>query len=134
MVSLKVLLEQSQAVVLEKERQQVETYVKKLEELEVTCAVKLECELNKWWESKVLQQSFDKERQLWYRDKEEWTICKASAQGEKNELLLHIAEFKRGRPTVSKGGSGGEHSSFRGSEKDGRSVPGFRGWWRRGSI
>ena len=124
---------------LEKERQLVnaeETYAKKLEELEVTysrardqevSAVKMECELNKLREIEALRQSFDKERQVWYRDKEEWTIWKAAAQGEKDELLLQVAELKRERPSVSEEGSGGEHSSSSGSEEDGTTVPGSRG-------
>ena len=106
MERLQALLAEAQVAVAVKKRQLAEakeTYEKSLGDAEVTfvkqrdeqvAAVEMECELDKLWDIEALRKNFDKERQLWYQEKEEWAVWKAAAQGEKDELL-QLSELKR---------------------------------------
>ena len=55
--------------------------------------------------------------------KEEWAVWKTAAQGEKDELLLQIAELKKEKAHVSESGSGSEHISSSESDEDKGGVP-----------
>ena len=80
------------------------TFAKKLEETEVTVerrrseevvAVETECELRRLREAEALRQGFDRERRVWLSDKEDWTAWKETIRGEKETLLLRVAELER---------------------------------------
>ena len=132
---LKALLGEAQAALKEKERELTkakEVYEERLGAAEVTfegqrdvqvAAVKMECELDKLRDIEALRKNFDKERQLWYQEKEEWAVWKTAAQGEKDELLLQIAELKKEKAHVSESGSGSEHISSSESDEDKGGVP-----------
>ena len=111
-------LKESQAVAVEKERQLSEVqeaFKQKFSDAEVTLtarceeretAVRQECELERLRAIEALRQQIDKERERWYEERREWKDWKAAAEGEKQELLLMIREFReRGTaPGVSGGG------------------------------
>jgi hypothetical protein len=90
---------------------------------EQVAAVRMECELNKLRDIEALRKNFDKEREAWYREKEEWTAWKTAAQGEKDELLLQIDKLKKEKAHESESGAGSGHSSPSESEEDGGGVP-----------
>ena len=132
---LKAPLEEAKAAMAEKDRQLAEAkaaYEKGLREAEVTfatqrdeqmAAVKLECELDKLRDIEALRKKFDKEKQLWHQEKEEWAVWKTAAQSEKDELMLKIGELKKEKAHVSESGSGSERSSSSESDEDKGGVP-----------
>ena len=80
------------------------TFAKKLEETEVTferrrseevAAVEKECKLRRLREVEALRQGFDRERWVWLSEKEDWTAWKETIRGEKETLLLRVAELER---------------------------------------
>ena len=132
---LKTLLDEAKAAIKERERQLAETKTKP-DEAEVTfaaerdeqvAAVRLECELDKLRDIEALRKNFDKERQAWYHEKEEWTTWKTAAQGEKDELLLQIDKLRKEKAHESGSGTGSGHSSPSESEEDGGGVPAKEG-------